>query len=302
MNTEDVSQENAGCIAEHEITVTDVKWAALIPITVGLALVIWLFIPTFKWWYGMWMKDESYYSHGFLVPLISGFIVWLKRDILKRITIKPAVHGFTLLFAALIVTSVASWVDTASIRGLMFPAVIAGLCLAILGRKMTKELSFPISYLYFMCVLPGFALTMLSFRIQMLSTIGATMLLRILTFDAYREGAMIMMPNTEVLVGAPCSGFRLLISLFAFSTLFVYLKEGPLWGKGLIVAMTLPLSLVLNALRIAMIAIVGELLGKDAMHSFHNFSGYIILILAFVILYLFARVVKCQKFNSTLIS
>lgn len=302
MNTEDVSQENAGCIAEHEITVTDVKWAALIPITVGLALVIWLFIPTFKWWYGMWMKDASYYQHAFLVPFISGFIVWLKWDLLKKMPVKPAVQGFTLLVAALIVTSVASWVDTESIRGLMFPAVIAGLCLAILGRKMTKELSFPISYLYFMCVLPGFILTMLSFRIQMLSTIGATMLLRILTFDVYREGAIIMMPNIEVLVGDPCSGFRLLISFIALSVLFVYLVEGSKWGKAMIIAFVLPLILILNSVRIALIAIVGELMGAEAMHTFHDFSGYIILILAFVILYLFARVVKCQKFNSTLIS
>ena len=287
---------------DRNITITGIRRDELVLITVGLALMIWLFVPTFKWWYGVWMRDESYYSHGILVPLISGFIVWLKRDLLKKIPVEPAMQGIMLLIAALIATIAASWIDTASIRGLMFPVVIVGLCLALFGRKITRELAFPISYLYFMCVLPGFILTMLSFRIQMLSTMGATLILRILTFDVQREGAIIMMPNTEVLVGAPCSGFRLLISFLALSVLLAYLVEGPKWGKALIIAFALPLSLFLNSVRIALIAIVGELMGAKAMHSFHNYSGYIVLLAAIVLIHLFSRLVKCRGFNSTLIS
>jgi len=173
--------------------------------------------------------------------------------------------------------------------------------LVLFGRAMARQSGFPIAYLYFMCVLPTFLLTMLSFRIQMLSTKGGTMLLRLLGFDAYREGAMITLPNIEVLVGAPCSGFRLLISLFAFSVLFAYLKEGPLWGRLSLVAITLPLSLLVNSIRITFIAIVGEFMGSDAMLAFHDYSGYIVLVLAFVALSLFARLVGCRRFSSMVV-
>ncbi len=111
---------------------------------------------------------------------------------------------------------------------------------------------------------------------------------------------MILLPNVEVMVGAPCSGFRLLISLFAFTVLYTYLLEGPWWGRTLLVVFTLPLSLLVNSIRITLIALVGEFMGSEAMHSFHDYSGYIVLILAFLVLVSFGRLVKCRKFNSML--
>lgn len=287
---------------KNQMMFDDIKPAAYVLFGIGLILLGWLFLPTFKWWYGMWMREESYYSHGILIPIISGFIIWLKKKRLKEIPVESSAIGYLLLIPAVVVTIVSVWASAASIGGLMFPLVLIGISLVLFGRTITKELGFPLGYLYFMCVLPTFVLAAVSFRIQILSTVGGTMLLRLIGLDVYREGAMIITPNIEVLVGAPCSGFRLLISLFAFSSLLAYLMEGPLWGRASLVALTLPLSLILNSIRISLIAIVGEYMGRDAMMAFHDYSGYIVIVLALVILWLVARLVKCQKFNSTLLS
>jgi len=300
MGTANPFEGSAVSVAQQAITIRDIKWLAYVPIGLCLILVGWLYMPTFRWWYNVWMADESYYSHGILIPIISGFIVWLKKKALQETRVEPAAVGFLFAIPLLAVILLASWANVASLRGLTFPPLLALLVMLVFGIGMTKAMAFPIGYLYFMCVLPGFILTKLSFKIQMLSTTGGTMILRGLTMDAYQEGAVITLPNVLVEVGAPCSGFRLLISLFAFSVLFAYLKEGPWWGKALLVAFTLPLSLVVNSIRIALIAVVGEFMGSEAMHSFHDYSGYIVLILAFVVLSFFARLVKCRKFNSTL--
>lgn len=275
--------------------------ATYVPLAILVGLICWLFMPVFQWWYQMWNAEESYYSHGILVLPISLFIVWLKRSSVNRTAIRPSPIGYLVLVPTLMAVILASWADAPS-RGLAFPVVLASLVLILFGWRMTWELAFPIGYLYFMCVLPTFILTKASFGIQMLSTAGGTVLLKMIGLDAIRRGAMITLPNIDVLVGSPCSGFRLLISLFAFSALFAYLKEGPLWGRLTLVAFTLPLSVLLNALRIAMIAIVGEFMGSEAMHTFHDYSGYIVLVLAFVVLSYGARFVKCRKFNSMLIS
>lgn len=282
------------------LTLRDFRWPTLVLIGACLALLIWLYLPTFGWWYTMWNMEDSYYSHGFLVPLISGFIVWLKRKRIMVTPVRPVFYGVLVMIPVMVWSLIAFWANAPSIQGLAFPLILAAMSLALLGVAITRELAFPIGYLYFMAVLPTFLLTMASFRIQILSTMAATGILKVMGFDAYREGAVITLPNIEVLVGAPCSGFRLLISLFAFSVLFTYLKEGPWWGRASLILVTLPLSLVVNSIRITLIAMVGEFFGSEAMHAFHDYSGYLVLVLAFVALWWMARLVRCQKFNSML--
>lgn len=282
------------------MTLSDLKLSDLLPMAACVAFLIWLYGPTFAWWYRNWMAKESYYSHGILVPIISAGIIWLKRQELSAVAIRSYPKGFFALIPLLLGVIVVSWAGPSSPLGLTVPLVIAGVVMVLFGPAMVKELRFPIGYLYFMCVLPGFLLVKASFRIQMLSTISATEMLKLAGFDAYREGVMITLPNIEVMVGAPCSGFRLLISLVSLAVLFVFFSEGPKWGKAVLLALTLPMSVVLNSFRIALIALVGEFMGSDAMHAFHDWSGYIMLVLSLFVLYLLAGLVKCRKFNSML--
>lgn len=296
------TEQSVKCAEPKAPRLGDIKLGTLIPIGICTLLLIYFYVPTFVWWYGIWMMKESYYSHGILVPLICGFIVWLKRDALKKAVVQPSWLGYIVLIPAMLITILMFWSGGNSVQGLLFPMVVGSVILTLFGRAILRELMFPVGYLYFMSVLPGDILTKASFRIQMLSTISATTILRAVGLEAYREGATISMSNVQVLVGAPCSGFRLLISLAAFVVLFVFLKEGPRWGKAVLLLSILPLSIILNSIRVTMIALVGEFISSEAMHSFHDWSGYIMLVLAFLILSLLARLVKCQKFNSMLAS
>lgn len=284
----------------QETKLSDLGWSIYLPIAIGFLLLLWLNQVTFSYWYAQWMRHDSYYQHAPLVPFIAAFVVWLKRKRLRDIPIIPSPAGYLLVVPGLILSVIMTWAGAKEPQGMIFPIIVAGMVLVLFGRQIARELRFPLAYLYFMVVLPGDILTKLSFRIQLLSTIVATSLLRIMGLDASRVGVKIELPNVDVLVGGPCSGFRLLISLFALTILFVYLVEGPKWGKALLIGLMCPLSVVLNSVRITMIALVGEKWGYDVMHSFHDYSGYIMLVLAFIILWLLAGLVKCQKLNSML--
>lgn len=287
--------------SEKTMLMREMKLPDIIPVVICFGLVILLYRGVFHNWYDTWMAKESYYSHGVLVPFISMFIIWLKRRRLMEARVEPAAVGYWLLVPSLLVYLVLTWAGGVQMQGLVFPMLIGGMVLALFGREVGRVLRYPVGYLYFMCVLPGDVLTKLSFRIQMISTACATQMLRGVGLEASREGAAIHLPNIDVMVGTPCSGFRMLISLFAFAVLLAYLKEGPWWGRASMVAITLPLSILLNSFRVMMIAMVGENCGESAMHTFHDYSGYIVLGLAFIILSLYARLVKCQKYNSKLI-
>ena len=298
-----MSGKEGNKVSEGTISIQDLRWQAYVPTALCLLLVGLLYWPTFTWWYGDWMNKESYYSHGILIPPISLFIIWLQKQRLKSIPLRPDALGFAIVLLGLVCTLVATLASARTVIGLPFPLVLFGMVLVLFGRQMARQLAFPIGYLYFMCVLPAFLITMLSFRIQMLSTAGATLMLRALSFDAYREGAMIIMPNLPVYVGAACSGFKMSVTLVAITTLFLYVTEGPRWGRVVLLVSTLPLAVFVNSVRIALVSIVGEYSGSGPMQFFHdNVAPYIEIVMAFALLLLIGRLVKCLKFNSMLMS
>jgi exosortase/archaeosortase family protein len=91
-------------------------------------------------------------------------------------------------------------------------------------------------------------------------------------------------------VGVPCSGLKLLLALSAFSVFFVLIANLKWWANAFMLAFVLPLALFINGLRIALIGVVGDTMGSDAGHQFHDYSGYITLLLCFVIVFKLARI------------
>jgi exosortase len=271
--------------------------AWLIAVALCTFVIVYVYWHTFRFWWRNWMVDESYYSHAVLIPFMSAFAIYINRRTISKVEISPSLLGLLVLIPAMIMHMLAYMSNTASGMGLTMPLILLGSTMVLFGMRMTKHLLFPILFLFFMCTLPGFVLAKLSFKIQLMSTTVATQILNLLQLHAQQTGTQISLPNVDVIVGAPCSGFRMLISLVAFAVFFAYMKEGPTWGRISLVLFTAPLSLLANSLRVALIALVGEFFGEDAMHGFHDYSGYIVLLISFVTLWLVAKVVKCEKFR-----
>jgi exosortase/archaeosortase family protein len=116
------------------------------------------------------------------------------------------------------------------------------------------------------------------------------------------------MNHYDLNVGGPCSGFKLLLSLTAFTTFFIMIsKLGLAKNILLLLAINPLLALFINGLRIMLIGVVGEgsrvnpdagwvqyLLryGEDAGMVFHDYSGYITLLVCFVILHYIVRALE----------
>lgn len=269
-------------------------------VTATLVIILWGFARGIQHWWEVWWMKDSLYSHGVLVPFISAFAIYIDRQRLAKIEIRPNPPlGVAALSLSMLASIVCRTAGVQSVENFTFPLILLGAVILLLGTRMGLALLFPILFLLFMVPLPGFLLTKLNVQIQLWSTMIATKFLAI-GFEAEHIGTQINMPSIMVTVGAPCSGFRMLISLFAFSSFFAYMKEGPKWGRVGVVLFAFPLALMANSVRVTMIALVGEFYGEDAMHSFHDWSGYIMLVVSFVSLEIVSRLFQCRKFRSTL--
>jgi exosortase len=251
----------------------------------------------FDFWWRKWTEPESYYSHAFFVPIAAVFITWYNRRSLAVQPVRACGWGFLVAFAAVAMGSIGWLGASGSLMGLMLPAFLLGAILAVLGRAPAKGLAFPVLFLYFMCVLPRSAIAFLSVRAQLISTAGAAAWLHMGGVRAVQQGVDLTLDHVSVTVGSGCSGFRLLISLLMVATFLANMRRGPLAGRLSLVLVTIPLGILLNSVRVTLIALVGEHFGTKQMLMFHDWSAYPLLLIAAALLIVISRVFGCRRYR-----
>lgn len=267
-----------------------------------LELLAWLaffafWIPTFQYFLVAWGATDSYYSHGYLIPFMSGWTAWLRKDEAGRIKPHPSLIGLGLLFLTLAAATVFGMQNSLTMRGLMFPISVAFFVASVYGWKFVKLFAFPIFYLFFMCPIPEFILTAVAFKVQVWSTFLATHMSKLFLIDANQVGTGIQTDYVSVEVGTPCSGFRMLVALTAFAIFLVYAMRGNIWRKLLFVVIAMPLSVMVNSLRVALLVVVGHYWDPNLVPVFHDYSGYVVLIVAFVVMFWIAKLLGCKEFR-----
>lgn len=260
--------------------------------------------PVLVNWYGAWNDKEGYYSHGFLVPPIAAFMLWTIRGKLTRTELRPSWVGLVLLIVSLPVYAVGLMMGLGAIYFLAFFLFVFGAMLALFGKQFTKTAAMPIIFLVTMIPLAAPVVDKLTFPAQLVSTTVATKLLQLVFWgtDVSQQGNQIVssgIPGGVLVIATPCSGLRLLISLITFTWFFVYVLRTAAWKKAVLLISSLPLAVFINSLRIAMIGCVGYWTeSSDAMHKFHDYSGYIGLVVCFVILFGIAKLIRANEFYS----
>lgn len=269
------------------------------PMIIAGGLFLAMYWDFFAYLVDQWGVKQSYYSHGPLVPAIALFMIWSNRKRMATIKVEASWLGLLLILPCVPIFMFGRWTGSSALVSFTFLPVMVGAMLMLTGPRMTRLLLFPILFLFFMIPLPSTLLDSATFKVQMQSTTLAAKILG-LTYDVTQHGAIIESGDLPepLVVGTPCSGFRLLISLLTFTAFFVYMVQTTAWKKALMVLLAFPLSLFINSLRITMIGYAGIWTGSaDAMHKFHDWSGYLNLVICFAILFGFARILKADKFG-----
>lgn len=172
--------------------------------------------------------------------------------------------------------------------------LIISICLAlwaILGARIAAYLILPVAYLIFALPVWGSLIDGYTNPLQLMSTKVAFGILKALQMNPFQSDPTIIRLNQFTLdVGIPCSGMKLMLAVSAFTALFTMIGELKLWANQLMFAIALPFCLFINGLRISLIGVVGDMYGAEAGHQFHDYSGYITVVLCFVLLLRFARI------------
>jgi len=260
-------------------------------LVLGIFLVA--YVPVFLvMWYRWWARD-SYYSHGILIPLVSGFLIWQLKDELKKIKAKESPWGMRLIVLGVIIYFLASMFRVNIAASVSMLIVLYGLVFYFYGSELFKKIAFPLIFLAFMVPLPSVTIANLSFSLKLFAAELSLNVIRSFGIQAVREGSIIMMPHAHVIVDDVCSGLRSLISLMALGSIFAYWFKGAMWKRLLIFVLTIPIAVVTNMCRVVILSVISEAWGTQYAEGFvHDATGMMVFVLAFVLLYCVTKLVE----------
>lgn len=243
--------------------------------------------------YDRLVEGDSYYTHGPLVPVVS-LIITLLLLRFTRVPVRPRrLLGGVVLGLGLLVHLAACLARVNFVSGFALIGVLAGLVLLLWGSAALRRLWFPLAFLAFMVPLPEVTISQLNFTLKMFAADWGVRLANFIGIVVVRSGNHVFLEGTkQLVVGNVCGGLRSLISVIAFGAIYAYVcRLRGFWRIGLFL-MSVPVAVVSNSLRIVGLIVVTEIWDAETASGwFHDASGVLIFVLAYLMMFGLERLV-----------
>lgn len=273
-----------------------IKHKIYLSLALILCLLVLIYYPTLDWLYKRYIENDSYYSHGFFVPFVALFLIYLKKEELKKIKLGYSIFGLGLVILSLVFHFLSMMAEIFFISGFSILFLIFGISLFLFGKKITKKIAFPLSFLFFMFPLPLVAINIITIPMKEFITKSVTFILNMfLNTPIKSKGFQIFFPKGTLIVENPCSGLRSLIVILALGSIFAYLLKASKAKKILLFLLAVPIAFISNMLRVLLLSFVMYFYGNRAIEGFlHDFTAYLVFATAFLGLWLFWRIFQCK--------
>ena len=253
------------------------------------ALLIVCYAPVMARLVRQWNNDEDM-GHGFFVPVLAAYIAWLKREEVFSRKIEPNWWGLLLIvYAGLQLCAATLGAELFLARTAIVLSVI-GMTLFLGGTRCVRILAFPLFLLFFMVPIPSIIYNQITFPLQLLASRAAEWALMMIGIPVLREGNILELAGQKLSVVEACSGIRSLLSLSFLSLVYGYFFEKSRATRMVLFLATVPIAMIANAARVTLTGILSEINPALAHGFLHSASGWVIFMVALLILVAFHQI------------
>ena len=223
-----------------------------------------------------WSTQEEY-SHGFLIPVVTIWLLWVRREALRANVGRPAWTGPAVMLIATIMHVVGEMSATPILSQVGFVVALVGLVLGLGGYPLYRVAIVPILFLLFAIPMPSFIDNAMSLQLQLVSSKLGALFIRSFGIPVYLDGNVIDLGYYKVQVVEACSGLRYIYPLLSLSFLAAYFVRAPLWQRAAVFFSAVPLTIVMNSIRIGLVGVTINYWGTQVADGvLHLFEGWFI--------------------------
>ncbi len=242
---------------------------------------------------GQYSLHSEFFSYILLIPVISLYLIWLKRPDLPRQAGMSWKWGAAAALGGLALLIGWEWAahsgwrpppeDYLTLMIASFLLFLVAGCLTFLGSAVLRVIAFPIAFLAFMVPMPSAVLGWTESFFQQTSAAAASGFFAATGMPVLRDDLTLHLPGFSVVIAPECSGIHSTMVLLITGVLagHLFLRSG--WKRVLLVIVVIPLAILRNGFRIF---VVGELcvrISHDMINSpIHKRGGPIFFALSLI--------------------
>ena len=246
-------------------------------VTVAMTLILFRDAIAFMW--ERWSAEDEL-SHSFFIPLISGWLAWSNRDAVMKSIGDPSISALTIGLLASAMMLLAGLTYVFLFRDIGLIVAIAAIAAAVGGFSLVRILAVPIGFLLFAVPPPFWVITTLSWKMQNWSSELGVAMIKLMGIPVLLSGNIIDLGVTKLQVAEACSGLRYLFPFLSLGFLTAYLFRAPLWQRATVFLATIPITILMNSLRIAITGALVQAYGDAHTKGFlHFFEGWVVFLL-----------------------
>jgi exosortase D (VPLPA-CTERM-specific) len=237
----------------------------------------------------IWWENDDY-SYGFLVPLASAYLLWEKRKTLGEIPVRSAWKILPVLVLFILISLYGILGSSGSASMPSIPILIILFTAFCFGIGSVKRLILPLGFLFFMVPAPAVLDSYVGLHLKAVSSRLGGAFISLFNIPVHVSGNVIDLGVTQLQVVDACSGLRYIFPLLALGIIYAYFFERVAWKRLFCVLVTIPLGVLINALRIGVTGVLTDKFGPKVSEGFfHDFSGWVMFVVAFIMLFLISR-------------
>src|SRR6266404_576512 len=259
------------------------SWLSL---SVLVAALLWAYWTVLREMAERWFDDPQY-SHGYLVPIFSAYLLWARRDRIRNVRPVPSWWGVVLLLAGVALWGAGALLFVNWFTALSLLLALAGLAVAWGGWPALRWSWPAVAFLGFMIPLPFRFQTALGGELQRLATLMSTYALQTFGAPAISEGNLILLNDVKIGIVEACSGLGMMVTFFAISVAVAMLLQSKEWWLRLILVLSaVPVAVLANVARITITGLLyNAAQDRLARIVFHDAAGLLMMPLAVAVLF-----------------
>jgi exosortase len=264
-------------------------------VTVLLAVSVWLYWSILVHLVGQWWNSPDF-SHGFFVPLFSGYVVWQERRKLAAIPVRPSWAGLPIVAVAMFTLIVGQLGAELFLSRFSLLILLAGLIVLFGGWRYFRALFFPWAFLFLMIPIPVIVFNQIAFPLQLFASQVASTILPLFRVPVLREGNVINLASMQLEVAEACSGIRSLMALIALSIVYGYIMEKRLWVRWALALASVPVAIAANNVRIIGTGLLAHYWNPEVAEGYYHTSwGLLTWIVSLIMLWGLHRLLGGQS-------
>ncbi len=244
------------------------------------------------------VRDEEQ-SHIFLVPLIAGWLLWLRRSRLRSVRLRPSPVGPVLV----VIGSLVSWWGLHSGIQIAWHAgaglTLVGVVLSMTGLEPLRQFAPVFAILLFALPVPGVIRQTIAIPLQTLATTVTHASLELFGVTAIRLGNVLVINGEQIAVGEACNGMRMVFAFALVVFAFAFGTPLNLATRVLLFVLSPVTALICNVVRLVPTSLIYGFGTVGRAEWFHDITGWVMLPIALVILVCVLRLFKWLEFSVT---